>query len=439
MDAVKAAPSPARTKEIVGWAMYDWGNSAFATTILSAIYSVYFINSVVPGDPVKGSFYWNLANSISMILVCGTGPILGAITDYTASKKRFFVFFWLMGVLACTCLFFVHPGDVRLGFILFVVSNIGFGASVSLNNAFLTELATPDKMDRVSSFGWAMGYVGGGLCLALNLLIFRLFENNPDKTVPARLGFVLVGLWWFVFSLPAVFWLKERATPKPRPAGVGLLALGMGDVLRTIRNLRRYRELFVFLLAFLCFNQGIETVISNAAPFGNTVAGMSEREIIVCYLAIQVVAAVGAFLFGRFAERAGSKRVIGLSLFIWLGVLAFAFFTSSRGMFWALGMAVAVVLGGTQALARGFFAQLTPPAKSAEFFGFFAIGGRAAAALGSLLFGTATQLAGHMKWGIVSLAVFFVAGMILLAKVDDRAGRAAAAAPLSGAPGVEGA
>jgi UMF1 family MFS transporter len=422
MDEVK----PARTKEIVGWAMYDWANSAFATSILSAIYSVYFIKTVVPGDPVKGSLLWNWANSISMILVCGTGPILGAITDYTASKKKFFLLFWLLGISACAGLFFVEPGDVTLGFVLFVISNIGFGASISLNNAFLTGLAPPDKMDRVSSFGWAMGYVGGGLCLALNLVLFKLLPEN--KGLAARAGFALVGLWWFVFALPAVFWLKEHAVPKPRPPGAGLLALGLRDVLGTLRNLRRFRELFLFLLAFLCFNQGIETVISNAAPFGSAVAGMSEDGIIVCYLAIQVVAAVGAFLFGRLAERAGSKRVIALSLFVWLGVLAFAFFTASPGMFWTLGMAVAVVLGGTQALARGFFAQLTPPARSAEFFGFFAIGGRAAAALGSLLFGTVTSLAGHMKWGIISLAVFFVAGMVLLSLVDDRKGKAAAAA-----------
>lgn len=423
MEPVK---TPAPTKEIAAWAMYDWANSAFATSILSAIYSVYFIKTVVPGNPVKGSLLWNWANSISMILVCGTAPILGAITDYTASKKKFFLAFWLLGVAACTSLTFVRPGDVALGFVLFVLSNIGFGASVALNNAFLIELAPPGKMDRVSSFGWALGYVGGGICLALNLVLFKLMK---DGVLAARLGFALVGLWWFGFSLPAVLWLKERALPKPRPPGVGLLAAGFGDVVRTLGNIRRYRQLFLFLLAFLCFNQGIETVISNAAPFGSAVAGMDEDDIIVCYLAIQIVAAGGAFLFGRLADRAGTKRVIQLSLFVWLGVLAFAFFTRTKGMFWALGLSVAVVLGGTQALARGFFAQLTPPAKSAEFFGFFAIGGRAAAALGSALFGAVTGLAHHMKWGIVSLAVFFIAGMILLSKVDAKAGIEAARAP----------
>ena len=216
--------------------------------------------------------------------------------------------------------------------------------------------------------------------------------------------------------------------PKARPPGVPLLALGFADVARTIRNLRKYKELFLFLLAFLFFNQGIETVISNAAIFGEKVAGMGQDAIILCYLAIQGVAAVGAFAFGRFAERAGSKKVIALSLIIWLGVLALGFFTASPGMFWVLGLSVAIVLGGTQALARGFFAQLTPPARSAEFFGFFAIGGRAAAALGSLLFGTVSQLTGHMKWGILSLAVFFIIGMILLSKVDSRAGIEAAKA-----------
>lgn len=417
MTPVKEA---APTREITAWAMYDWANSAFATSILTAIYNVYFNKTVVPQDSaIKGETWWNWANSISMIIACASGPIIGAITDYTGSKKRFFVFFWLLGVAACTALFFVHPGDVMLGFVLFILANIGFGSSVSLNNAFLTELAPPDKMDRVSSFGWAMGYVGGGICLALNLVMYKVIA---DKILAVRWCFVVVGLWWFLFSLPAVLWLKERATPKPRPPGHSLISLGFADVASTLRNLRRYRELFLFLLAFLFFNQGIETVISNAAPFGVKAAQMTDDGIMLLVLVIQVVAGVGAFAFGRLAERAGCKRVIFLSLFIWLGVLVFAFFTTTPGMFWALGISVAVVLGGTQALARGFFAQLTPPAKSAEFFGFFAIGGRAAAALGSLLFGTISQLTGHMKWGIVSLAVFFFAGMILLAKVDAKAG-----------------
>lgn len=424
MEPVKEG---APTREITAWAMYDWGNSAFATSILSAIYNVYFSKTVVPADSaIKGESWWNWANSISMIVACASGPIIGAITDYTGSKKRFFVFFWLLGVAACTSLFFVHPGDVLLGFVLFILANIGFGASVSLNNAFLVELAPPDKMDRVSSFGWALGYVGGGLCLAINLVMYKLMA---DKVFAVRCCFAVVGLWWFVFSLPAVLWLKERATPKARPPGASLLSLGFADVLSTLRNLRRYKQLFVFLLAFLFFNQGIETVISNASIFGAKVAGMMEDDLMLCLLVIQGVAAVGAFVFGRFAERAGSKKVIFLSLFIWLGVLAFAFFTASKGMFWALGISVAIVLGGTQALARGFFGQLTPPARSAEFFGFFAIGGRAAAALGSLLFGTVSQLMGHMKWGIVSLAVFFIAGMVLLLRVDEKAGKAAAVAP----------
>jgi MFS transporter, UMF1 family len=420
MERVDSPKGPAPTREVVAWAMYDWGNSAFATSILTAIYGIYFTKTVVPKN---GDAWWNYANAISMILVCGAGPIIGAITDYTGSKKRFFVFFWLVGVTACAALFFVRPGDAVLGFVLFIFANIGFGGSVALNNAFLTELAPPEKMDRVSSFGWAMGYVGGGICLAINLAMYTAID---DKVMAVRWCFAVVGLWWFVFSLPAAFWLKERATPKPRPPGRSLLSLGFADVLATLRNLRRYKQLFLFLLAFLFFNQGIETVISNAGPFGVKAAGMTDDGIMVLVLVIQIVAAVGAFVFGRFAERAGCKKVILLSLFVWLGVLVFAFFTTTPRMFWALGIAVAVVMGGTQALARGFFAQLTPPAKSAEFFGFFAIGGRAAAAVGSLLFGTVAQLTGQMKWGIISLAVFFLAGMILLARVDDKAGIEAA-------------
>src|SRR5688572_14061494 len=342
MEQMPPVKTPAPTREITAWAMYDWANSAFATSILTAIYSVYFTETVVPEtSAIKGATWWNWANSLSMFLVCASGPVIGAITDYTGSKKRFFVFFWLMGIVACASLFFVRPGDVWLGFLLFVFANIGFGGSVALNNAFLTELATADKMDRVSSFGWAMGYVGGGICLALNLVMYKLMA---DKILAVRWCFAVVGLWWFVFSLPAALWLKERATPKPRPAGRSLLSLGFSDVASTLRNLRRYKDLFLFLLAFLFFNQGIETVISNAAPYGSKAAGMEKDGLMLLVLVIQIVAAVGAFVFGRFAERAGCKRVIGLSLFVWLGVLVFAFFTTTPGMFWALGIAVAVVM-----------------------------------------------------------------------------------------------
>jgi UMF1 family MFS transporter len=422
MEPVKPAP----TREVVAWAMYDWANSAFATSILAFVYQPYFSLKVVPADyPVRGETLWSWANALSMGLVCVAGPVIGAITDYTASKKRFFVVFWLLGSLSCGGLVFVHPGDVALGLALFVLANLGFGASVAINNAFLTELVPAEKIDRVSSFGWAVGYFGGLLCLVLNL---GMLSWMSDQGRALRWGFGVVGLWWFLFSLPCVFWLRERASPRARPAGRSIVAQGFADVARTLRNLRFFKVLFVFLLAYLFFNGGVETVITNAANFGTSTAGLTQRQVIVCGLAIQLIAAAGAFAFGRLSERVGTKRVIRASLWFWLAGLALAFFTRSHGMFWVLAVVLGIVLGGTQALSRGYFAQLTPPAKAAEFFGFFAIAGKGAAALGSLLFGAVHHLTGKMTWGILSLAIFFVLGMILLAKVDDRAGKEAARA-----------
>ncbi len=412
-------PPPTR-REIWAWGMYDFANSAFATSILSVIYSVYFARYVVPeGGALKGVTLWNWANAISMILACASAPVIGAVTDYTAAKRKIFPFYWLAGAAACIAMRWVHPGEVALGTVLFITANVGFAGGNALYNAFLTELAPPGKMGGVSAFGWAVGYAGGGLCLLVNLLMIKFMRNPGEAT---RWGFAVAGLWWLVFALPFVLTVPERAVPRPRPAGVSLIRLGFSDVFRTLREVRRHRDLFLFLVAYLLFNEGVETVISNAAIFGREVAGMQEGSLVLCFLVIQGVAAVGALGFGWVADRVSGKKTILATLFVWLGVLGFAFFTRTAAMFWTLGIFVALVMGGTQAVSRSFFGQMTPRGKSAKFFGFFAIGGKFAAALGPLVFGTVAQLTGHMRWGIVSLAVFFVAGMALLCRVDERAG-----------------
>lgn len=412
---------PPRRREILSWALYDFANSAFATSIIAVVFATYFTRSVVPpegfsllGRSWSGEALWNFAGAVSMGLVCLSAPFIGAISDYTAAKKRLLAAYWLIGCLATGLLFFVHPGMVVFGAALFIVANMGFAGGNALYNAFLPELGPPEGMARLSSLGWGLGYAGGGLCLLLNLGML--------KTWSVGACFAVVAAWWFLFALPLFFFLRERAAPRPIPAGRSLAGAGFADVFRTLKNIRRHRELFKFLLAYLLFNEGVETVIFNAAVYGQSVVGMRQKELIAVYLVVQAVALGGALLFGEIARRLKCKRAILVTLFIWLGVLIFAFFVVSRTMFWILGICVGLVMGGTQALSRGLFGEMTPKEKTAEFFGFFAIGGKFAAALGPLLFGAVTQATGTMRWGILSVGAFFLGGLLLLLWVDEERG-----------------
>lgn len=418
---MSTSSAPASRREIWSWGLYDFANSAFATSILAVVYATFFQKHVVPPEwRLSGEVVWNYAGALSMIVICASAPVIGAITDYTGAKKRWLFAYWMGGVLATAGLVFVKPGMIALGAGLFILANMGFAGGNAIYNSFLTEISPPDRMARVSSFGWALGYIGGGLCLLANLIMLR-------KGTGVSATFAVVAAWWLVFALPLFFWLRERAAPKPRAPGRSLVGIGFSNVFRTLKEIRKNKELFKFLLAYLLFNEGVETVIINAAGYGQRVVGLQPDRLILVYLLVQGVAVGGAFLFGEIAERIRGKRTLFLSLFVWLGVLVYAFFTASETSYWILGCLVGLVMGGTQAISRAFFGMLTPREKTAEFFGFFAIGGKFAAALGPVVFGTVTHLTGTMRWGIVSIAIFFIAGMILLASVDEEQGRLDAA------------
>ncbi len=417
---------PVRRREIWSWGLYDFANSAFATTILAVIFATYFSSAIVPKEGViflglvlKGPVLWNLIVSGSLGLVCLTAPAIGAITDYTASKKKFLLVFWLMGCLATAALSLMGPGMVLPAIIIFVLANIGFSAGNPIYNAFLTELAPPEKRSRISSFGWGIGYIGGGLCLAVNLGMINIW--GVENAV--RPGFLVVAVWWFVFALPLFICLRERAVPKPPVPRLQQVRRGVQEVFQTLRHIRQYRELFKFLLAFLLFNEGVQTIIVNSAIYGKRVIGMKEEDLILVYLMVQAVAFAGAFLLGKIAERFRTKPTLLYALVVWLAVLVFAFQAQTPGAFWILGAMVGLVMGGTQALSRGFFGELTPEGKSAEFFGFYALGGRFSAAIGPLVFGLLVYLTGGMRWGIASTGIFFIAGFLLLLTVSEKRGR----------------
>jgi UMF1 family MFS transporter len=408
------------------WCLYDWANSAFATVILSAVLPVYFA-AIAPlgGIPflqrtVPVTAFWSYTVAASMLLVAVVAPALGNLADRHALKKPLFIGFTLFGAVATSLLVLAGNGNYLLAAGLFLFANIGFAASNIFYNAFLPDLASGVEADRLSSKAYAWGYLGGGLVLAL---VFLLIEGHTwfgiaSKGAATRIGFLLTGFWWLLFAIPAFRRLREGPG---RPDGNRLQT--PADYLRLARELAGYPDLLRFLLAFLLYNDGIQTIIAIAAIFASAELGLGTGAILGCYLMIQFLAMPATMLTGRLTARWGAKRMVTVTLVIFAGITVYAASMHTAMEFWLLGLLVALVLGGSQALSRSLYASLVPPARSAEFFSFFAISSKFASILGPLLFALLIDLTGSNRLAILSLAVFFVIGLILLAGVDVERGR----------------
>jgi UMF1 family MFS transporter len=416
---------PSHRKELFAWKMYDWANSAFATTILATILPVYYAS--VAGKDLPGNtatVYWGYTASLAMLLVAVIGPLLGALADHTGTRKRFLTIFALIGMAGTAGLYWVATGDWFLASTLFVVGEIGFAGANIFYDSLLPHIARPGELDRVSTQGYAFGYIGGGVLLAVNLAMIML--ASPDqKGLMTRLTFISVAVWWFVFTVPLWRWVGE-----PRRASGGTVS---GQALKTsfarlgttFREITRYRDLFVFLLAFWLYSDGIGTIIKMATIYGAEI-GIGQGTLIGTLLLVQFVGVPFAFLFGWLAGRIGTKPCLYITLTVYTFITIGAYFMSAAWHFWALGAAVATVQGGSQALSRSLFARLVPAGRTAEFFGFFSVSEKFAGIVGPFIFALVGQLVGSSRLGIVSLVVFFIAGMVLLGFVDERRGAASA-------------
>ena len=417
-----------------GWCMYDWANSAFATVILAAVLPVYFV-SLVPegGAPLSlfgqsrtmpASALWGYAVSLSMVLVAVTAPWLGILADRQGRRRQLLIFFALLGAVATTLLALAGPGRYLLAATLFIVANVGFAAGNIFYNAFLPALAESHEIDRLSARGFAFGYIGGGLMLLIAFAMIQGYEflGFPDRGAATRAGFLLTGLWWAGFAIPTFRHVRDSAFLHP-PAP---LPTGFRGYLRTFGELRQYPDLLRFLVAYLFYNDGIQTIIVVSAIFAREELGLSQVSILGCFLMIQFVAMPGSLLFGRLAEKQGAKRAVMLSLILFIAVSAYAFTMQHDWEFWILGLVVALILGGSQAISRSLFASLVPVTKTAEFFSFYAISGKFASIFGPLLFALIADLTGSSRHAILALGIFFLIGIILLAGVDMTRGKAAA-------------
>jgi UMF1 family MFS transporter len=427
-------PAPTLRQARFGWCMYDWANSAFATVVLAAVLPVY-LAGLVPAEGAHLTFFglsrtvtatvlWGYSVTCSMILVAVSAPWLGALADRRGCRRRWLFHFCLAGSIATALLMLAGPGRYLLASGLFVIANVSFAGSNIFYNAFLPALAEGPEMDRLSARGFALGYVGGGLAL---LLVFALISyptafGLSGRGPATRLGFLLTGLWWLLFSLPTFRYLRDDLPRRP----VSPMPGGWRGYVQLFARMRRYPDLLRFLIAFLCYNDGIQTIIVVAAIFAREELGLSPGSILGCFLMIQFVAMPGALFFGRIAERYGARQAIFASLAIFILVTVYAFRMQRNWEFWILGLLVALVLGGSQAVSRSLYGALIPPDKSAEFFGFYAISGKFATVLGPFAFALIADLTGSNRLSILALAVFFVIGIALLATVDMERGRRAA-------------
>jgi UMF1 family MFS transporter len=416
--------------ELRAWAMYDWAASSVQTTIMVAVFPIYFVKVAGAGIAESGATQ-RLAtiNSVALVIIALVSPILGAISDYRAAKKRFTAVFMLLGIAACCGLFLVHTGDLDLASWLFVLVMVGVAGSYVFYEALLPHIARPGEIDRVSTAGYAIGYLGGGVLLALNLAWIQMpglfgLPSGPglpegEATLPARLAFLSVALWWGLFSIPLFRRVPEppaRIEPDERagesPVRVAFVRLG-----ETFRELRSYRQAFLMLLAFLIYNDGIQTIIKMATAYGTEI-GIGQGALISAILLVQFVGIPCSFLFGSVAGRIGAKRALFLGLLAYTVISVLGYYMTTATHFFVLAGLVGMVQGGTQGLSRSLFASMIPQHKSGEFFGFFSIFEKFAGIFGPLIFAATIAVSGSSRNAILSVIGFFAVGAALLALVN---------------------
>jgi UMF1 family MFS transporter len=419
-------------RELRAWAMYDWANSSFATTIITAIFPVYFTSVAAAGlSPAEATRRLATATTVALAISAILAPILGAIADYAPIKKRLLGAFMMLGALASGALFLIQRGDWIAAALLFGVGNIGFAASLTFYDSLLPHVASEDEIDRVSTAGYAIGYLGGGLLLALNVawIISPATFGLRDAAQASRLSFLSVALWWPLFSIPLFRRVQEppiaeTGTSRSAAAVVGAAFRGLAQ---TLRDLRRYRNAFLLLLAYVVYSDGINTIIRMATSYGTEI-GLRQSALITAILLVQFVGIPFAFLFGMLADRIGAKASVFISLAVYAFISVMGYYMKTERDFYMLAIMVASVQGGSQALSRSLFASMIPRDRSSEFFGFFSIFEKFGAIAGPALFGLTSALTGSSRSAILSVILFFVAGAVLLALVDVREGQRSATA-----------
>ena len=405
------------------WVLYDWANSAFVTTITAAVLPVYYSSVAAVNLPANiRTAYWGYTSTIALLLVALLGPVLGAMADFSGAKKKYLTRFALIGILGAALLFLVTEGNWLMASLFYILGNVGFSGANVFYDSLLPHVAEEDERDKISSRGFAFGYLGGGILLAVNLVMIMTAPDAETTALMSRLSFLTVAVWWLVFTIPLWKWVKEPVRRilkgeeefNPVQASFSRLAYTFGQV-------RKYKELFKFIIAFWLYNNGIGTIIVMATIYG-TELKFSSTTTIGTLLMVQFVGIPFSLLFGWLGTKLGTKKSILLSLGVYSTIAIGGYFMTQEIHFWILGFGVAMVQGGSQALSRSLFSRMLPKSQSAEFYSFFSVSEKVAGSAGPLMFGVVSTLMGGSRLSIISLIIFFIVGGYLLTRVDENEG-----------------
>lgn len=438
-------PKPTSTqRERWAWYLYDFGNSAYAAVVLLAVYSAYFKEGVVGG--AEGSRLWGIAVGIAMLIVAVTAPVLGTIADFSGAKKRFLFFYTALACVFTATLFFVQQGDVLTGMLFFILAEIGYRSSQVFYNALLPEIADPDEIGKVSGMGWAIGSAGGIVCLLLVLALIMLVGGN----LVVRLSLVITAVFFAIAAIPIFAWLPERAQPQALPPGESYLSMAFKRLAQTFRTVKRFREFIKFIIAFLIYNDGIIMALDFAAILGAVLYGMDQQQLIIFMIIVQVTSIAGAYVFGMIMHTVNAKRSLIISLLLMLGSIIWMYFNQSLTGFFIIGALAGFALTGVQSVSRSMVGLLSPPGRSAEFYGFFAVAGRSSSFIGPTIYGILAaeaalwyQAQGQglllaeqsgQRIAVLSIAAFLAVGLLLLIFVNEANGREAARLPEKNVP-----
>lgn len=419
-------------KALLSWALYDWANSAFATTVIAGFFPIFFKQYWSHGaDTTASTARLGLANSIAGIFVALMAPILGSIADRGSSKKKFLSFFAFMGVVMTISLYMVSKGNWPMAVMVYVFASVGFSGGNIFYDSLITGVASETEFDFVSSLGFSLGYLGGGILFALNVWMTLSpetfgFEGRGEAV---RFSFLTVGVWWAVFSIPILLFVKEPESSES-VSGFRAVRAGLFQFLHTFREIRHMKTIFLFLAAYWLYIDGVDTIVRMAVDYGISI-GFESNDLIVALLITQFIGFPSAIAFGYLGGKIGARRAIFIAIAVYLFVSIWGAFMQSKNEFYILAIIVGLVQGGIQALSRSFYARIIPVSKSAEYFGFYNMLGKFAAVLGPVVMGGAGLLVRHIGYSsnvasrvsITSIAIFFIAGGVLLYFVDEEKGR----------------
>ncbi|CAA0125524.1 Uncharacterised protein [Halioglobus japonicus] len=424
---------PASKRELAAWAFYDFANSGYTTVVMTTIYSAYFVGVIAATldeqSPGTATLLWTLAIGAANLFVLLAGPVIGAVADHRARKKRYLMVSSILCVAGTAGLALVGPGEVALAMLFLVLATVAFALGENLIAAFLPEIAHPDGMGRVSGYGWSLGYFGGLLTLGVCLMYINwASDQGLASTDYVPVALLITAVIFALTACPTFLWLRERAQPRPAIDGVSYLKAGFSQVRKTLRHAAHMPDLFRFLQCLTLFQAGVATVVVVAAIYAQEQMGFDTQQLITLIMVVNLTAAIGAFAFGHVQDRFGSVRSLAVALLVWIAAIVVTLLADEPRDLWLAGNLMGLAMGATQAGGRALIGQLTPESRNAEIFGLWGLANRAAAIIGPVSYGVISELSdGNYPLAMVSTLVFFLLGLLLLFTVDEKRGKLAAA------------